>query len=278
MRPLKSMTKSVEPMFLDGARGRIFALHFSPVSTPRAHLIFLPPFCEEMNRCRHLVAMQAKIFAGMGYSCLILDLFGTGDSEGELADATWDTWHADVLRGVQWCEQQRSIPIVLWGLRLGALLALDLAATNPGRFSKLLLWQPVTNGKTFLTQVLRARIAYLSGNELPPETTEQMRLSLHQGNTVEVAGYVLGGRLASDIDTLSVNSIGSLENVRIYWLQHSTRPDESLSAGVKRAIDDLESRGCFVEVTMFQSPQIWQLSERADCSQLIDKTSALAIL
>jgi exosortase A-associated hydrolase 2 len=268
----------MNPVFLDGERGRIFALHVCPTTTPQAHFVFLPPFCEEMNRCRHLVADQAKRFASAGYSCLILDPYGTGDSDGELADASWEGWRADALAGVRWCQQKYLIPTVLWGLRLGALLALDMAATYEGQFTKLLLWQPVTNGKTYLTQILRARIAYLSGNFLPPETTEQMRLTLHRGENIEVAGYVLGGKLAADIDDMSISSLASLSGVNIQWLQQTSRTDEPPSVAVQKVVDQLVTQGNTVALTLFQSPQIWQLSERADCRQLLEKTSALQLL
>jgi exosortase A-associated hydrolase 2 len=271
------MTVSINPLFLDGENGRIFALHFCSTSTPRAHILFLPPFCEEMNRCRHLVADQARRFADAGYSCLILDPYGTGDSEGELAEATWAGWRADAMTAVQWCQRYDAAPFILWGLRLGALLALDLAATYPGHFMKMLLWQPVTNGKTYFTQVLRARIAYLAGNELPPETTEEMRLKLQQGQTLEVAGYVLGGQLSADIDRLNVSNFSSLSGIDIQWLQQASRPEEPPSSAVQKVIDQLVSQGNRVQLTLFQSPLIWQLSERADCHQLLEKTSALQL-
>jgi exosortase A-associated hydrolase 2 len=272
------MTVSVNPMFIEAEQGRIFALHFCPITPPRAHLVFLPPFCEEMNRCRHLVAHQAKQFASDGYSCLILDPFGTGDSEGELADVSWQGWRADAIAGVRWCQQKYPGPVILWGLRLGALLALDLASTYVGEFNKLLLWQPVTNGKTYLTQILRARIAYLSGNSLPPETTEDMRSTLRQGANIEVAGYLLGGRLAQDIDDISAASLSALSGAEIHWLQHTSRLEEPPSAGVQKVVDQLISQGNTVDVILFQSPQIWQLSERADCHHLLEKTNAVQLL
>jgi len=262
-------------MFLSGERGRIFALHFSPEAAPRAHIVYLPPFGEEMNRCRHLVAAQAQNFADRGYSCLVLDPYGTGDSDGELADATWEGWRADALAGVRWCQQQHAAPVVLWGLRLGAFLALDLAANHPGEFARLLLWQPVTNGKTFLTQALRARIAFLSGAELPPETTTGMREALGRGETVEVAGYVLGGALAGAIDELDLSSLSSLSGVDIHWLQQGSGAADGPSAGVQKAIELLRSQDNRVEVVMFDTPQLWQLNERADCQQLLDRTGEL---
>ncbi len=54
-----------------------------------------------------------------------------------------------------------------------------------GRFS---LWQPVANGKTFLTQFLRLRVAgeMMAGRAIG---TEAMRSQLQNGETLEIGGY-----------------------------------------------------------------------------------------
>jgi hypothetical protein len=132
--------------------------------------------------------------------------------------------------------------------------------------------------RTYLTQILRARIAYLSGNSLPPETTEGMRAALQRGENIEVAGYVLGGKLLEDIDDKAMTSLISLSGADIHWLQQTSRPDDPPSAAVQKVVDQLVSQGNTVALTLFQSPQIWQLSERADCRQLLEKTSALQLL
>lgn len=271
------MTSSVTPFFLDGPAGRLFCLQMQPAGEPRGQILYLPPFCEEMNRCRNLAADQARLFTEAGYSCLLLDPRGTGDSEGELADSNWVGWLEDALTAARYCRERQDIPVILWGLRLGGLLALDLAARNPGEFNRIILWQPVTTGKTYLTQTLRARIAYLSGAGLPPETTEEMRNRLAQGERVEVAGYVLGGEMAADIDALKVADLSSLADLDLHWLQQTSRPDDGPSSAVGKVVDQLRAQGNRVEVAMFQSPQLWQLSERASCQQLLDKTSALEL-
>ena len=73
-------------MFLQGARGRVFAVHFCAAEAPRAHILFLPPFGEEMNRSRRHVAEAASAFAAAGWLVAVPDLFGTGDSAGEFVD------------------------------------------------------------------------------------------------------------------------------------------------------------------------------------------------
>ena len=113
---------------------------------------------------------------------------------------------------------------------------------------------------------------------MPPETTEEMRLRLQGGENIEVAGYVLGGRLASEIDKLKVTALTALSGTDIHWLQQASASADAPSSGVQKAVDQLVSQGNKVEVTLFQSPQIWQLSERADCHGLLEKTSAIKLL
>ncbi|MDZ7782423.1 MAG: hypothetical protein U5K56_05590 [Halioglobus sp.] len=72
----------MKPGFLGEPGRRHFMLQFVCTGTPKAHIVYLPPFGEEMNRCRAAVAEQARQFAAMGYSCILIDFYGTGDSEG----------------------------------------------------------------------------------------------------------------------------------------------------------------------------------------------------
>ena len=84
--------------------------------------------------------------------------------------------------------------------------------------------------------------------------------------------------LVADIDDKAMTSLVSLSGVDINWLQQTSRPDEPPATAVQKVIDQLVSQGNTIALTMFQSPQIWQLSERADCRQLLENTSALQLL
>src|SRR5690606_27532247 len=82
---------------LDTGRGKRFALLTSPAaSAPIGGLLFLHPFAEEMNKSRRMVALAARAFASAGWAVLQVDLAGCGDSEGDFADADWQTWLDDV--------------------------------------------------------------------------------------------------------------------------------------------------------------------------------------
>lgn len=262
------------PQFINSAAGRVFTLYFPAQGRPHGALLYLPPLAEEMNRCRALVNAQARDLSNRGYAVLLPDYFGTGDSAGELKDASWDIWHADLNAASAWLEQQTGLPVILWGCRLGAVLAAEAASRAPERYKRLLLWQPVIDGKVFLTQFLRLRVAALMDRGLPPETTDQMRAQFAEGKSVVVSGYELPAALCNAIDQLRLIDL-SLGQIQIDWLENVSEPGKPLAPGSQKVIGALQAQGAQVNVHPFTAPPIWQLHERDEAPGLIETTNAL---
>ncbi|MEX1198522.1 MAG: alpha/beta hydrolase [Pseudohongiellaceae bacterium] len=258
-----------------------FFLQFRPVGPPRAHVVYLPPFGEEMNRLRSLVAEQARQFAREGLSCSILDFYGTGESRGDLGDANLSIWRQNIEDMLERVLQRTQKPVYLWGCRLGALLALDYFSFNPGVCSKLLLWQPVTSGSSFVTRMLRQRSISLMQKGEEPESTAEMKHQLAQGNSFEVAGYRLGGELMNAIDQLEVASMlqGNLadEKPEIVWLEHTADEGGDPGAKANRIIGELQEAGCRVVFGTFTGDPLWQLNKRGACDDLLTKTRGLKL-
>lgn len=265
---------AITPQFIPSATGQVFTLYFPAQGPARGALLYLPPLTEEMNRCRALVSAQARALAAAGQAVLLLDYFGTGDSAGELKDASWDIWHADIDDAAAWLAQQTGLPVSLWGCRLGALLAAEAASRAPERFRHLLLWQPVVDGKLFLTQFLRLRVAALMDKGLPPETTDQMRARLAAGESIAISGYELPAALANAIDRARLTDL-DLRHAHIDWLENVAEPGKPLPPGSQKAIGALQAQGVHVAVHPFTAPPIWQLHERDEAPDLIAQTSAL---
>ena len=262
-----------EPLFLQGAAGPVFALYLPAQGQARQAFVYLPPFAEEMNRCRATAAQQARALSQQGVACLLLDPYGTGDSSGNLDQATWDIWVQDTLTAADWLAQRTQAPVGLWGFRLGALLAADAANREPGRFRRLLLWQPVQDGKLFLTQYLRLRVAFLMDRNLPPETTDQMRATLAAGQTLEVAGYPIAGPLARDLDGVKLAQFTQLAGMEVDWLEQVSEADKPLTPASQKGIRQLLEQGCQVTSTSFTGPPIWQLHKRDVVPELVRLTS-----
>lgn len=202
------MREAIKPFFLDGPNGRLFATYFGAAST-RAHVLHLPAAFDEMNKSRHVVAKQARALSEKGYGVLVVDPFGTGDSEGEFGDASWTRWRGDFGAALQWLRERFDAPIALWGLRLGGLMALDLAAAPNGpEVSRLLLWQPVLDGRAYLRQVLRLRVASKAiGAGGSSESTADLLADLERGRGVEVGGYMVGAELAAELNALNAETL-----------------------------------------------------------------------
>ncbi|WP_306391363.1 hydrolase 2, exosortase A system-associated [Telluria beijingensis] len=183
-----------EPFFLDTARGARFCLYHAPSGPCRGALLYIHPFAEEMNRARRMAAVQARAFAAHGVAVLLLDLHGCGDSGGDFADASWAGWLADIEDGRAWLERRSGQRAGLWGLRLGALLALEAASTAAP--ARLLLWQPVTDGDSHLKQFLRLRVAADMLQGTSEGSVAALRTQLAAGTTLEIAGYGLAPALA----------------------------------------------------------------------------------
>ena len=206
----------LRPQYIHGTKGHLFTLFTPPKDKEQTVFLFLPSFAEELNRCRVMVAMQARQLADQGYGCLLLDYYGTGDSHGNFSDSHWTQWDEDVTSSYQWLCQQGYNNIALWGLRMGALLAFSHAIKYPERYTRLLLWQPVLDGKIFLTQFFRVRIAMLMDRGLKKETTQEMRIVLQQGNSIEVAGYEITQQMVSEFDAQKmINYIPLFVNIGI---------------------------------------------------------------
>ncbi len=263
------------PFFLARGQGQRFCLYHAPAGRCRGAVLYLHPFAEEMNKARRMAALQARALAARGYGVLQIDLDGCGDSSGDFGDARWDGWLADVAAGRQWLEQQLDQPVTLWGLRLGSLLALDYAASAERPPRGLLLWQPVLNGASFLTQFLRLRLANALLGEGPQgDDTASLRAALQAGTALEVAGYLLAPQLAAALDRLDAAKLPP-PPCPVDWFDMVAAPERPLPVASSRLGAAWRERGCQLSQQAVAGPSFWSTQEISESAELLAVTSAL---
>lgn len=269
-----SAPPSPRPVTLQGSRSPLLAFYLPPNPSvpPRGDILVAPAFAEEMNRCRAMVAMQARALAAMGMGTLLLDMYGTGDSPGEFEDADWDIWLEDLRCGVAWLRSNGNGCRTVWGVRLGALLATQLAAHDVG-LDRLLLWQPVVSGKSYWTQFLRVRIAAEMGQPDGVKTTEALRSLSAGGGVVEVSGYRVGAPLALSLDSLRLPQDGSLRDKDIQWFEVLSGVDGAIPRANAKCAESLVEAGSHVTLTQVVGPSFWQVHERDVAPDLISATT-----
>lgn len=260
-----------EAFYLPAASGQRFCVFHRPDARidVRGAVVFVHPFAEEMNKSRRMAALQAKAMARAGFAVLQVDLLGCGDSSGDFGDASWEAWIEDVVVASGWLQQQYDVPLWLWGLRTGALVACD-AAARTGTPSHLLLWQPVVSGKQFLQQFLRLKVAgeMLGGDG--KGVMERLRDQLARGESVEIAGYLLSPAMASGLEKAELLPPPNCRQVE--WFEVSAKVDGSLSPIGATRIAKWRSAEHDARATLVCGPAFWQTAEIAECPQLIGAT------
>lgn len=245
---------------IDGGAGRILVLMRRPArKDSKRCVLFVPPFAEEMNKCRRQIAITGEMLAQRGLHSVTVDLYGTGDSEGEFGDATWEAWCSNIAATAHWIAGQGLSVQALVAVRVGCLLATEFARRSGTPIAKTAFWQPVENGKQFVAQFLRLRIAAGMMEEGRTETVESLRKDLASGQSIEVAGYELSPGLWQSLESLKLSSyltpaLGSLGIFEV-------GPSPELSPIGRNLLTAAQAQGITVSGERIEGDPFWLSSE-----------------
>jgi uncharacterized protein len=233
-------------------------------------VLYVHPFAEEMNRCRRMAALQSRALASDGWLVLQIDLAGCGDSAGEFGDATWSAWRDDVSAALGWLRERSGTAPVVWGLRSGALLAVDAARER--EVSGLVFWQPVLSGKQFLQQFLRLKAAgeMVAQTDRERTGTRALREQLGRGEAVEIAGYSVGSDLALGLESAELDP--PARPTRVVWMEVAASAE--LSPASRTRIERWQGAGHDVAARAVEGPQFWQTLNITEAPALVEATTA----
>ena len=254
-------------------------IHHAPQGqTALGAVLHVPAFGEEMNKSRRSVALGARALSAAGFAVLQIDLLGCGDSEGDSGDADWQIWLEDLKAALQWLGARHpgAAPWI-WSHRSGCLLAADLAR-QLGWSPRLLLWQPVLQGRSVVQQLLRlkAAAAWAEGNG--KQVTDQAKADLAQGKALEVSGYTFSAELIQHLEAAqfllpAIQQPGMAANP-VVWLEiggpSATEPNPAAQA----KIASLTQAGYTVHCSVVQGPSFWQTTEIEEATELVAETVA----
>jgi exosortase A-associated hydrolase 2 len=273
---LTTVPAGVQAFFFAADPGTRFALfHPAQGAVERGGILYIHPFAEEMNKSRRMAALQARAFARAGFSVLQFDLYGCGDSSGDFVDARWEIWKRDVAAATRWLADHSRGPLHLWGLRLGATLGLECWSVAPDQFESALVWQPVLQGESFMTQFLRLALAgdVVRESAGGATGTDRVRKLLDDGQAAEVAGYALASALVRDIEQRRLAG-WSLPGASVYWLD-VRRTGSDTPAPVRRALDAWRAGGALVTYDAVAGDAFWSSYDIIEVPGLITASLAL---
>ena len=202
------------------------------------------------------------------------DLYGTGDSEGEFGNASWQGW----LEQLEFCvDQLRQTDGIngyaIVALRAGALLATDLIRQVACKPLSQVWWQPPTDGSTYLTQFLRLRLAadMLVAGEAQ-QSVQDLKSALSRGETLEVAGYTLSPTLSDGLAAASLKSQGSEGVPHTLWLDCTGNREQEIPPAKRALIAELCQLGGEVSYQSCPGAPFWNSVEIVENRQFIEQS------
>jgi len=265
----------LKPIFIDSPQGRIFIVHRYPAATQAVSgIVLIPPFAEEMNKSRRMFTLLAEALACQGFHVALLDLYGTGESEGDFADASWNIW----LENIELCmTEMRKQGVEFFsfvGLRAGALLVLDYLQRYQVELERLVFWQPVIDGATYLNQFLRLRLAssmLRGGGE--KETTQSIKQLLAAGEYVEVAGYALSSQVSDGLEAVSLKQTDLNRLPQTLWLDLVSNEGQAAPLMNRKLIESWRQQGFSIEANTIVGEPFWGSVEIVEVDAMVQQTA-----
>lgn len=259
--------------FLDAPAGRTFVLLRQP-RPGGATVLVVPPFAEEMNKSRRMIAEVGRRLEKSGMGMLVVDLFGTGDSEGEFAQADWQRWKADLAAAMRWAAAEGAPIRGMLAVRLGCILGSEALAGIGHILQRTVMWQPVVSGRRFLEQFLRLRVAAsrMGGGD-SKETVAALRARLKSGELLEVAGYGISGTICDQLDAAELQPFLRSHLGEVHWMEAVRSADTALPVPSSKAIDAARSTGLEVTPHSVMGEPFWSSTEIVCLDAMVARTA-----
>lgn len=265
----------VVPRFLGADGQRVFTLLRHPRRAGASCALLVAPFGEEMNKSRKMLTDVGIELAKRGIGSVLVDPYGTGDSDGEFSQADWLRWQADLRQAVAWCAEEGLKVDRLLGVRLGCALGAQVASEAIPGIAHTVFWQPVLDGTRFMDQFLRLRVAASMMEQDRKESTADLRAKFARGETVDVAGYCLGPQLAAQIDGVRLAEHVGPHLGQIHWIEVVRSAETPPPAPATKAVDAARAAGLNVTLYPIAGEPFWSSVEIVRIPALIERTVAL---
>jgi uncharacterized protein len=191
------------PFYFGAGERRLFGIYDpAPPGSKgdRAAVLCYPWGSEYLHAHRAMRQLGTKLTRA-GFHTLRFDYFGTGDSAGEMIEATLKGWEADIESAIDEVKDMTRVTrVAVIGLRLGATLAATVAAKRPEEVNALVLWDPVVSGEEYLKELGPGSApAARSAAETPAAPPEVDRR--------EINGFLLTPEMAREFQAIDLRPV-----------------------------------------------------------------------
>jgi exosortase A-associated hydrolase 2 len=187
--------------YFAGAASDLYASFYAAAGEPRSAVLIVPPFGDERRACTRFLAQFARRLAAAGCDVLRFDLSATGESPGDLGQASLQRWVSDVDAAGR---ELRNLSSASTHIGLGARLGANLLARS-SQPDALVLWEPLLDGDKYLEEMLRRKlIKEMKGAGQAASDADSIRSAWDAGETVDCDGFAISATLAGELRQLDL--------------------------------------------------------------------------
>lgn len=185
------------PFYFGTRARRLFGIYSpSRKSAGRKAAVLCAPFGQEYIRAHRSLRQLAVVLNNAGYHALRFDYFGTGDSAGDMVDASLVGWQDDIGTAIEELRDTSGANrVTLMGMRLGGTLAARVIAGGRRDVDAAVLWDPVASGAAYVAAMIEGASNAVRAKPRPQES----------GGGHEVLGFPLTAAMARDIDAIRLD-------------------------------------------------------------------------
>ena len=237
----------LEPLFFPSGELQLFGV-WRAVPAAKRVWVLCPPFAEEEKSAHRTLTEIALALQARGEASLLFCYRGTGDSEGDFADATLADWRADIAAAIDAATSRApGAPIGLLGVRLGA----SLAYLERERAQQLLLIEPILSGRSMLSQL---------------STRQKMRVQMAGGGAAlpagDLDGWPLGEALRDDLNALDLRDAAHFNGNAQVW---SVGPRDVVAPPLQNFADQIGA-----QTRALVMPAFWNLLDYTPPTPMLD--------
>jgi len=242
MRTL-STYKAIEPFYFGTLTKPLFGCHHKPQGniTRDCGVVLCYPMGSEYDKAHRSYTQLALRLSKNGFHVLRFDFYGCGDSGGDGQEGSVGQWLDDISTAIDEIRRRCGLErVCLVGLRFGGALAMTAGAER-GDIDTMILWDPIVNGKAYISEL----------TSLHRKTLRGFMANLEYNRSDEMLGFPFTDQVRTEINDLDLLATQRKPANNLLVVESQEKNSEGI---LKQYFQDLDVR---FEYKYLAFPKIW---------------------